>query len=85
MKAWFSRWKRYPGSCFGHIAWGALAGYVGGADGLALFMGGLAYQFGSGWRKQQAGEIDSVGLDSFDYAVGFAIGLGVRKALAYVA
>ena len=84
MRDWFSRFRRYPGSVCGHIAWGALAGYVGATDpvsGTALLSGGYAYQFGSAWRKSESGRIDSVGLDAFDYPVGYAVGYAVGRII----
>ena len=81
MKPWFSRFRHYPLSVLGHIAWGVGAGWVGGVDGAVLFSGGLAYQFGSGWRKYSRGDIDTVGMDAFDYAVGYLIGNVARRAL----
>lgn len=71
---YFGRLKRYPASVVGHVVWGAMAGYVGGVEGATLFAGGLAYQFGSGWRKAAGEGIDTVGMDSFDYALGYAVG-----------
>ena len=85
MKDWFKRFRRYPGSVLGHIAWGAAAGFVGSRDpvsGAVLLSGGYAYQFGSAWRKSELSRIDTVGLDSFDYPVGYAIGYAVGKVLA---
>ena len=81
MIPWLKRFRGYPLQCLGHIAWGILAGYVGGVDGLALLLGGWAYQFGSGWRKLEEGHIDTVGLDCFDYALGYAIGVGLKRLL----
>ena len=52
---------------------------MGGVDGFGLLMGGFLYQLGSGWRKQQAGDIDTVGMDCFDYAIGYLGGVMVRK------
>ncbi len=45
----------------------------------ALLTGGWAYQFGSGWRKQQQGKIDTVGMDCFDYALGYLVTATVRR------
>ena len=87
MKPWFARFRRYPGSVLGHIAWGAVAGLVASRDpvsGAVLLSGGYAYQFGSAWRKSEQGRIDTVGLDAFDYPVGFAIGYAVGNALKVV-
>ena len=67
-------------------------------NGAALLSGGYAYQFGSAWRKTRNRQrmidaglippantgIDTVGLDSFDYAVGYAIGLGAGYSLRLV-
>ena len=47
--------------------------------GWALLSGGWVYQFGSGWRKQQQGKIDTVGMDCFDYALGYLITATARK------
>ena len=69
MRHWFARFKSHPASCTGHIVWGIIAGCL---DEPMLFIGGLAYQFGSHWRKGD--KKDTVGLDCFDYAVGYAIG-----------
>lgn len=42
---------------------------------LIWFIGGIAYQFGSGFRKHDTeGRTDTVGLDCVDYAVGTALG-----------
>ena len=83
MTDWFRRFKHYPCSIIGHIAWGTLAGAVGADDpvnGVALLSGGYCYQFGSAWRKNvNTSRIDTVGLDSFDYAVGYGIGYAVRR------
>ena len=84
MRAYFARFRKYPGSCLGHIAWGAMAGYIGSRDpvsGAALLSGGYAYQYGSAWRKSQLARIDTVGLDCFDYPVGYAVGYGAGSAL----
>ena len=85
MKAWLARWKRYPGSCLGHHAWAFPWGVVGAWDpatGLTMGLGaGWAYQFGSAWRKSEQGRIDTVGLDAFDYPVGYSIGYAVGNAL----
>ena len=81
MKAWLARFKIYPGSCIAHIAWGTGAGCIGDVNGALLVFGGWAYQFGSGWKKQQRGEIDSVGLDSFDYAIGYLLGRAIKVLL----
>lgn len=84
MTAWLARFNGHARDCLAHIAWGAFAGIAGGIDGLALFIGGLAYQFGSGWRKAETeGAPDTVGLDAFDYAIGYAIGYALRFPLAY--
>ena len=85
MKPWLQRWKKHPACCAGHIAWGLGSGLVGGVDGFALLCGGWAYQFGSGWRKSETGGIDTVGLDAFDYPVGYVVGLAARKALETLA
>ena len=84
MKPWFARIRHYPGSVLGHIAWGAAAGLVGSRDpvsGAVLLSGGYAYQFGSAWRKSETGRIDTVGLDAYDYPVGYAIGYAAGKVL----
>ena len=83
MADWFRRFRHYPGSIIGHIAWGAVAGAVGADDpvnGIALLSGGYVYQFGSAWRKNvNTSRIDTVGLDAFDYCVGYGIGYAVRR------
>ena len=79
---WLRRFRHYPGSILGHIAWGAVAGAVGydsPVNGVALLSGGYAYQFGSAWRKVNTSRIDTVGLDAWDYAVGYGIGYAVRR------
>ena len=90
MKPWFARFRRYPGSVLGHIAWGAMSGIVGSRDpvsGAALLSGGYAYQFGSAWRKSQLTRIDSVGLDCLSItppAMPWATPPGARlRALAW--
>ena len=83
MRMWLSRFKGYPLECLSHIAWGfgagVLSGIHGGAyavPGAMLLAGGWAYQFGSGWRKAGSdGQVDTVGLDAADYAVGYAAGI----------
>ena len=73
--------RNIPACCAGHVAWGLGSGLVSGVDGFALLCGGWAYQFGSGWRKSETGGIDTVGLDAFDYPVGYVVGLAARKAV----
>ena len=76
---WFSRWKSYPLSIIGHLAQGAACG-AAAATGhhwpAGIWAGGyLAYQFGSGARKwATCGHPDTMGLDTMDFAVGFAAG-----------
>ena len=79
MKPWLRRWMTHPADCAGHVFWGFNCGLIGGVDGFALLAGGWAYQFGSGWRKSSTTGIDTVGMDAFDYPVGYALGWAVRK------
>lgn len=80
MSKWLSRFKKHPASCAGHILWGGIGGWIGGIDGAVLTAGGVAYQFGSAWRKAAGeGEPDTVGNDAFDYPVGYLIGWLLRK------
>ena len=80
--SWFSRWRRYPMSIIGHIGQGAAAG-VAASYGhhwpAGIWSAGfLAYQFGSGARKWSIyGHPDTMGLDTMDYAIGFALGYGI--------
>ena len=72
---WFSRWKKYPLSVIGHIAQGAASAILASTDhefaALIWASGFTAYQFGSFARKSQSGRGDTVGLDTFDFVVGF--------------
>ena len=85
MLSWLTRFRRHAASVLCHLAWGAYAGAVGASDpvnGAALLSGGYAYQFGSAWRKAETSRVDTVGLDSFDYALGYAVGYhGARAGL----
>ena len=76
---WFSRWRRYPGSIIGHIGQGLICGAAAATPywpPAAVWAAAyLAYQFGSGARKWAAvGHPDTMGLDTVDFAVGFAFG-----------
>ena len=73
---WFGRWRRYPWSVAGHIATGAACGVMAAFDWhwpAAVWAGAFfAYQFGSGARKAiNRRETDTMGLDTYDLAVGF--------------
>ena len=71
-------------------------GYEQPVNGMCILSGGYAYQFGSAWRKMRARQraieagktpdensgLDTVGLDAFDYAVGYAIGYALRRLLS---
>ena len=79
--SWFSRWKKYPLSCAGHILQGALAGaMMGWGDTFLITVGILwavffiAYQGLSFARKvNQEGRGDTAGLDTVDFLVGLLI------------
>ena len=79
MRSWLRRFKTHPKECLAHILWGAVAGCFPGVEGQALLVGGWVYQFGSGWRKQQQGRIDTVGMDCFDYPLGYLITATARR------
>ena len=83
---WFSRWRVYPWSCAGHVTQGIAAGALAGAGhhwpAAVWFTGYLAYQFGSGARKAvNRHETDTIGLDSFDFTVGFLPGYAIATAV----
>ena len=83
MTSYFKRFRHHPLGCLSHILWGILAGILGGIDGTAFLAGGWAYQFGSGWRKSQVeGQVDTVGLDCVDYAIGYILAITLRVVLA---
>ena len=73
---WFNRWQAYGWSVAGHIAQGAAGGLFLGLGHpvpcilMAAFF--IVYQLGSGARKYiNEGHVDTMGLDSFDWLVGF--------------
>ena len=78
---WFSRWRSYPKSCFGHVAQGFLAGLCLGAPDIRLIAFAIlwassfyVYQGLSFARKvSQEGRGDTAGLDSVDFLVGLLI------------
>ena len=86
--SWFSRWKKYPLSCAGHILQGILAGaMMAWGDTFLIAVGILwaaffvAYQGLSFARKvNQEGRGDTAGLDSTDFAVGL-----ILTAVVYIA
>ena len=83
MKGWLKRFKTDALNILGHIAWGMLAGVLGGIDGTAFLAGGFAYQFGSGYRHVvNEGKADTIGLDCVDYALGYIIAVVIRVVLA---
>ena len=66
-------WRQFPQSCLGHHLQGVAVGVLIGSGEPALMMAGglyalgyFAYQFGSAWRKDVTGKIDSPGLDVID-------------------
>ena len=79
---WFNRWRRYPGSIIGHITQGAICGLVAAYGhhwpAAVWSTAYMAYQFGSGARKwAEVGHPDTMGLDTVDFAIGFAVAYGV--------
>ena len=80
--SWWSRWRKYPLSCAGHILQGSITGllmltelWLFGAMWAIFF---IAYQGLSFARKvSQEGRGDTAGLDSVDFLVGALITLAV--------
>ena len=74
---WFSRWRKYPWSCAGHVlGWGAVPGVMMAlglyAPAVVMLIGFAYYEAGSGYRKAvNTGKTDTVGLDFVDAVVGF--------------
>ena len=73
---WFNRWRRYPEACIGHLATGAgCAAFAATGHEFAAFAWlacYIGYQAMSWARKKDLeGKGDSVGLDIYDWAVGF--------------
>lgn len=79
MGKWLARFKDHPIDCAGHILWGFIGGRIGGVDGGVFTLGGVAYQFGSGWKKASEGHLDTVGCDAADYPIGYVIGVLSRN------
>ena len=47
---------------------------------MSILAGGFVYQFGSAWRKSDGGGyVDTVGLDSVDYVLGYVAGCAARR------
>ena len=84
---WFSRWRSYPWSCAGHVAfWGALPGAMMAlgcyAPAMVMLVGFAYYEAGSGYRKAvNHGKTDTVGLDFVDAVVGFVPAWFVTEAV----
>ena len=80
MRQWLARFKTHPRQCLSHVVWGFGAGVWGDLEGVAILTGGVVYQFGSAWRKSGGdGRVDTVGLDSVDYVLGYVAGCAVRR------
>lgn len=93
---WFSRWRKkpdgtkgYPGSIIGHMAQGVAAGVLAAygyhwAAGIWT-AGYFSYQFGSGARKAiNKRKADTIGLDAFDFTIGFVPAYLVAKAVRHM-
>ena len=78
-RTYLDGWKRFPLSCLGHHIQGVICGiHIALGDMLAVaalvyILGYVCYQFGSAWRKDVTGKIDSPGLDVIDLTVPAAV------------
>ena len=85
MKDWLKRFKTHPLHCLSHIVVGGVARWAfPGEEGAVLMGVMLAYQFGSGLRKQdEVGKVDTIGLDCVDYGLGYIAAAVILRVLAY--